>query len=49
MGEAGSWPSGMVGQKKRDDLMEKRREEQPIQKGKLLGLEQNEGRDKVEV
>jgi len=45
----GGWPGGMVGQKKRDDLMEKRREEQRIQKGKLLGLEQNEGRDKVEV
>ena len=39
----------MVGQKKQDGLIEMRREEQRIQKGRLLGLGQNEGRDKVEV
>ena len=39
----------MVGQKKRDDLMEKWREEQQIQKGRLLDLGQNEGRCKAEV
>ena len=39
----------MVGQKKQDDLMGKRREEQRIQKGRLLDLGQNEGRGKAEV
>ena len=54
------WPGGMVRQKKRDDLMEKWREEQVIkkvaaeqeqriQKGRLLDLGQNEGRRKAEV
>ncbi len=45
----GGWPGGMVGQQKRDGLMEMRREEQRIQKGRLLGLGQNEGRGKAEV
>ena len=39
----------MVGQKKRDKSIGKRREEHRIQKGRLLDLGQNEGRGKAEV